>query len=40
MRSVNFIADNEVTLLHTGTDFFPALIAAIDAARYEVYFET
>ncbi len=40
MRTVNFIADNEVTLLHTGTDFFPALIAAIDAARYEVYFET
>jgi cardiolipin synthase len=40
MRTVNFLADNEVTLLHTGTDFFPALIAAIDAARYEVYFET
>jgi cardiolipin synthase len=40
MRPVNFIADNEVTLLHTGTDFFPALIGAIDAAQYEVYFET
>ncbi|MRX08121.1 cardiolipin synthase ClsB [Pseudoduganella sp. FT25W] len=40
MRPVNFIADNEVTLLHTGTDFFPALVAAIDAAQYEVYFET
>jgi len=40
MRTVNFIADNEVTLLHTGADFFPALIAAIDAASYEVYFET
>ncbi|MQA41418.1 cardiolipin synthase ClsB [Rugamonas aquatica] len=40
MRTVNFLADNEVRLLHTGTDFFPALIAAIDAAQYEVYFET
>jgi cardiolipin synthase len=40
MRPVNFIADNDVTLLHTGTDFFPALIGAIDAAQYEVYFET
>lgn len=40
MRSVNFLADNDVKLLHTGSDYFPALIAAIDAARYEVYFET
>ncbi|MDR7048313.1 cardiolipin synthase [Duganella sp. 3397] len=38
--SVNFLADNEVKLLHTGTDYFPALIAAIDNARVEVYFET
>ncbi|NRR31920.1 cardiolipin synthase ClsB [Oxalobacteraceae bacterium] len=40
MRSVNFIAANEVRLLHCGTDYFPALIEAIDAARWEVYFET
>jgi cardiolipin synthase len=40
MRPVNFLDDNEVTLLHTGTDYFPALIGAIDAAQYEVYFET
>jgi cardiolipin synthase len=40
MRSVNFLADNEVKLLHTGTDYFPALIAGINAAQYEVYFET
>jgi cardiolipin synthase len=40
MRSVNFLADNDVKLLHTGTDYFPALIAAIDGAEYEVYFET
>ncbi|MET0266957.1 MAG: cardiolipin synthase ClsB [Duganella sp.] len=38
--SVNFLADNEVKLLHTGTDYFPALIAAIDNAQFEVYFET
>ena len=38
--SVNFLADNEVKLLHTGTDYFPALIAAIDNARHEIYFET
>ncbi|TFW30439.1 cardiolipin synthase ClsB [Duganella callida] len=40
MRPVNFLDNNEVTLLHTGTDYFPALVAAIEAARYEVYFET
>jgi cardiolipin synthase len=40
MRSVNFLADNDVRLLHSGTDYFPALIEAIGAARYEVYFET
>jgi cardiolipin synthase len=38
--SVNFLADNEVKLLHTGTDFFPALIGAIERAQYEIYFET
>jgi cardiolipin synthase len=40
MRSVNFLADNDVRLLHSGTEFFPALIESIEAARYEVYFET
>ncbi|SFU95087.1 cardiolipin synthase ClsB [Pseudoduganella namucuonensis] len=40
MRSVNFIADNEVRLLYCGTDYFPALVEAINAAQYEVYFET
>ena len=40
MRSVNFLADNEVRLLYCGTDYFPALIEAIEAAQYEVYFET
>lgn len=40
MRPVDFIADNEVRLLLCGTDYFPALIAAIEAAQYEIYFET
>jgi cardiolipin synthase len=40
MRSVNFLADNEVRLLYCGTDYFPALVEAIEAAQYEVYFET
>jgi len=40
MRSVNFCADNNIVLLHNGAAFFPALIAAIDAARVEIYLET
>src|SRR5689334_8667924 len=40
MRPVEFIADNEVSLLHCGTEYFPALIDAIDQAQYEIYFET
>jgi cardiolipin synthase len=40
MRHVDFLADNEVKLLYCGTDYFPALLEAITAARYEVYFET
>lgn len=40
MRPVHFLADNEIELLYCGTEYFPALIAAIDAAQYEVYFET
>ncbi|MDC8760205.1 phospholipase D-like domain-containing protein [Janthinobacterium fluminis] len=40
MRSVTYIADNDITLLHSGTDYFPALIGAIDAARFDIYFET
>jgi cardiolipin synthase len=40
MRPVEFIADNEVSLLHCGTEYFPALIEAIDQAQYEIYFET
>jgi cardiolipin synthase len=40
MRSVNLIANNDVTLLESGTEFFPALLAAINGAQYDIYFET
>ena len=33
MGSVKLLADNEVTLLYTGTEYFPALIGAIEAAE-------
>ncbi len=35
-----FIAGNQVELLETGGQFFPALIAAVDAAVHEVHLET
>lgn len=34
------LADNQVTLLRNGAEFFPALIDAIDSAREEVWIET
>ena len=40
MRSVNFIGQNEIQLLHCGADYFPALITAFDSARVEIYLET
>jgi cardiolipin synthase len=40
MRPVNLVAHNDVTLLETGLELFPSLLAAIDGAQYEIYFET
>lgn len=40
MRPVVLTAHNDVALLHCGAEFFPALIAAIDAARSEIFLET
>ena len=34
------IPDNRITLLHNGEAYFPALIAALDRARQEIYLET
>ncbi|KAF3998528.1 phospholipase D-like domain-containing protein [Glaciimonas immobilis] len=40
MLTVNFSADNHIDLLQSGTEFFPALIGAIDAAQHEIFLET
>ena len=40
MRHLKYSIENEIALLHCGAEFFPALIAAIDAARTEIYLET
>ncbi len=35
-----FLPGNAITLLETGSEYFPALIAAIDAAQLEIHLET
>jgi len=40
MRVINYSGGNEIALLRSGDEFFPALIAAIDQAHSEVYLET
>ncbi|MGG7054973.1 cardiolipin synthase ClsB [Nitrosomonas sp. ANs5] len=40
MRLPDFIEGNQITLLHNGEEYFPALEAAIDAAQLEIYLET
>ena len=40
MRHPKYSVDNDIALLHCGAEFFPALIAAIDAAQGEIYLET
>lgn len=35
-----FVPGNQVTLLHNGTDYFPAIEAAFERARHEIYLET
>jgi cardiolipin synthase len=40
MRTVNFTGNNHITLLQSGAQFFPTLIAAIDNARHEIFLET
>jgi cardiolipin synthase len=37
---VHFLAGNRVTLLRSGTEYFPALLAAIHAAKTEIFLET
>jgi cardiolipin synthase A/B len=40
VAAVRYVSGNSVTLLKNGTDFFPALEAAIDAAQHEIHLET
>jgi cardiolipin synthase len=40
MRSVSYTANNRLTLLHCGAEFFPELEAACDGATSEIYLET
>jgi cardiolipin synthase len=40
MRSVSYTANNRLTLLHCGAEFFPELEAAFDNAVSEIYLET
>ncbi|MBL8481712.1 MAG: cardiolipin synthase ClsB [Rhodocyclaceae bacterium] len=35
-----FLRGNQLLLLESGTEYFPALIAAIDAAQHEIFLET
>lgn len=40
MRLIQFTAKNKIDLLYCGAEFFPALLAAIDLAKVEIYLET
>ena len=40
MRSVTFTANNYITLLNSGAEFFPELILAFDGAQEEIWLET
>ena len=40
MRTISYTANNQLTLLHCGAEFFPELEAACDKAVSEIYLET
>jgi cardiolipin synthase len=40
MRSVNLVGHNDIKLLETGLELFPAMLAAIAVAQDAIYFET
>lgn len=40
MKPAGFIEGNAIKLLYNGSEFFPALVHAIDAAQMEIYLET
>ena len=40
MPRVSLVGGNQLQLLHCGTDFFPAMLAAFEQARAEIHLET
>lgn len=40
MHTVNFRGGNAITLLHSGAQYFPSIIAAMDTAQHEIFLET
>ena len=40
MRNFHFAANNQITLLQNGAEYFPQLAAAIDRAQVEIHLET
>ncbi|MES2070962.1 MAG: cardiolipin synthase ClsB [Pseudomonadota bacterium] len=40
MRKLNFVGGNEVQLLHSGAEYFSAMIADIELAQQDIYLET
>jgi cardiolipin synthase len=40
MHTVSYVANNDVTLLESGSTYFPTLLAAFGAARHEILYET
>lgn len=40
MKLPNFIKGNQITLLHNGAEYFPALETAIDEAKQEIHLQT
>jgi cardiolipin synthase len=38
MRSVSYVANNDVQLLESGGNYFKELVAAIDSAQHEVLY--
>jgi cardiolipin synthase len=40
MRTVTYVANNDVKLLESGSTYFPTLLAALAAARHEILYET
>src|SRR3989304_5473393 len=40
MNAIHKISGNQLTLLRSGTEYFPQLCADIDAAQHSIYLET